>query len=93
MSENDMYAQVRWMKPADEAILRFLAQTRAELTPSNIARNTGYKAAWVGRRCSTLEEKGLLEADRDSGHPYYWANDMTMQFAANELSPEDLESL
>lgn len=88
-----MYARVEWMKPADEAILRFLANYRIELTPANIARNTGYNNAWVRKRCNALEEKGLLDGDHESGHPYYWANDMTVAFAEGELSPEDLESL
>jgi DNA-binding transcriptional ArsR family regulator len=93
MSELDMYARVEWMKPADEAILRFLAKHRLELTPANIARNTGYQNAWVRKRCKALEEKGLIDGDHESGHPYFSANELTEKFVADELSPEDLESL
>lgn len=87
-----MHRRVSWMVPADEAILRLLAPPKKlELTPSNIARNTGYGSRHIRDRCKELVAEGLLEVDRDDSHPYYSTTDKGERFLEGELDASDFE--
>lgn len=52
------------------AVLRLLAENRLQLTPNNIARNTGYSAGYVRKQCVELSEAGYLARD-DGTNPFY----------------------
>lgn len=93
MTKTDMYGRVSWMVGADEAIVRALADSGFELQTGNIARNIGFTSDYVGKRLAVLEDKGLVDADRDDGFAWYYATDLGQQLADGELSADDLESL
>lgn len=57
---SDTSSTARWMRPADEAILRFLSRERAEY-PAIIANRTGMHTPYVERRCRALVDHGLIE--------------------------------
>lgn len=50
-----------WMRTADRQILEFLATRRTDY-PALIASRLGIHTPYVERRCTVLEERGLLEA-------------------------------
>ena len=50
-----------WSRPADDDILRFLREERAEY-PAIIANRTGNHVPSVERRCRELAARGLIEA-------------------------------
>ncbi len=80
------------MKAADQSILQLLAPPKMlELTPSNVARNVGLSRGYTSERLSTLEEHGLVEADREGGHPYYSITDRGQAFLDGNLSLKELE--
>lgn len=87
-----MYRRVDWMKAADQSILQLLAPPKKlELTPSNVARNVGLSRGYTSERLTTLEEHGLVEADREAGHPYYSITKRGQDFLGGELTVEELE--
>ncbi len=53
------------------AVLRLLAESGLQLTPNNIARNTGYSAGYVRKQCVELSEAGYLARDDDGTNPFY----------------------
>lgn len=61
------------MAPTDvqRAVLRLLAENELQLTPNNIARNTGYSAGYVRKQCVSLAEEGYLDRDDDGTNPFY----------------------
>lgn len=60
-----------WMKPIDERILEFLAQTERVkvgglwFKPAGIARNVGHDRDYVNRRLRVLLERELVEQSSD----------------------------
>jgi len=80
------------MKAADQSILQLLAPPKKlELTPSNVARNVGLSRGYTSERLSTLEEHGLVQADREQGHPYYSISERGQAFLDGELTVDELE--
>ena len=80
------------MKAADQSILQLFAPPKKlELTPSNVARNVGLSRGYTSERLSTLEEHGLVQADREGGHPYYSTTKRGEAFLEGELTVEELE--
>lgn len=53
-------ARERWMRPADESILQFLREERAQY-PAIIANRLGMHTPFVEDRCEILAEYGLVE--------------------------------
>ncbi|WP_179264227.1 winged helix-turn-helix domain-containing protein [Natrinema halophilum] len=80
------------MKAADQAILQLLGPPKSlELTPNNIARNTGLSRGYTSKRLSALVEHGLVNVDEESGsHPFYSLSDRGEQFLEGKLSVDDL---
>lgn len=50
-----------WIRPADRQILEFLSERYTDY-PAIIASRIGVHTPYVERRCSVLQERGLLEA-------------------------------
>lgn len=63
------------LKDSEKAILRLLKESGLELTPSNIAKNTGYSAGYIRQECKRLEAEGLLQTENEAGHPFYAITD------------------
>ncbi|WP_161605583.1 winged helix-turn-helix domain-containing protein [Natrialba chahannaoensis] len=80
------------MKAADQAILQLLGPPKSlELTPSNIARNTGLSRGYTSSRLSVLVDQGLVEVDEEEGsHPFYSVSDLGKGVLDGEISPQDL---
>jgi DNA-binding transcriptional ArsR family regulator len=89
-----MYKKVDWMKAADQSILQLIGPPRRlELTPSNIARNTGLSRGYTSERLSTLVEHGLADVDEASGsHPYYSITERGEDVLEGSVDPTELES-
>ncbi|WP_394348010.1 winged helix-turn-helix domain-containing protein [Natronorubrum halophilum] len=82
------------MKAADQAILQLLGPPKSlELTPGNIARNTGLSRGYTSNRLGVLVDHDLVEVDeQDGSHPFYSLSDRGEQFLEGELEAADLES-
>ncbi|MBZ6494355.1 winged helix-turn-helix domain-containing protein [Natrinema longum] len=80
------------MKAADQAILQLLGPPKPlELTPGNIARNTGLSRGYTSSRLSVLVDNGLVEVDEQEGsHPFYNLSDQGRAYLEGKLSLEDL---
>ena len=80
------------MKAADQAIIQLLGPPkRLELTPSNIARNTGLSRGYTSSRLSELTDNGLVEVDGEDGsHPFYSLSEQGELFLKGEIDPKDL---
>ncbi|MFC6954763.1 winged helix-turn-helix domain-containing protein [Halorubellus litoreus] len=89
-----MYRKVDWMKAADQSILQLLGSPRKlELTPSNIARNTGLSRGYTSERLSALVKHGLVEVDEESGsHPYYAITKLGEDVLEGSVDPTELSS-
>lgn len=87
-----MYRRVDWMKAADQSILQLLGPPKSlELTPSNIARNTGLSRGYTSERLSELVDHDLVEVDADEGsHPYYSITEKGEDLLEGEIKPEKL---
>lgn len=82
------------MKAADQAILQLLGPPKPlELTPSNIARNTGLSRGYTSNRLRVLVDNDLVEVDEQEGsHPFYSLSDRGEQLVEGKLDADDLES-
>ncbi|QRV15786.1 MarR family transcriptional regulator [Haloterrigena salifodinae] len=76
-----MVERVPWMSPVDYEILLFFDEHPIQVTPKVIAANIDYDRQYVGKRCSTLADAGLLEPLgtglyqlTDTGHAYLEGN-------------------
>ena len=80
------------MKAADQAILQLLGPPKPlELTPSNIARNTGLSRGYTSNRLSVLVDHGLVEVDEEEGsHPFYSLSEQGEEVLAGEVTADDL---
>ena len=89
--DQEMYGQVEWMVAADMAILRLLAAPKPlELSPGNIARNTGYSRGHVSRRCRVLVDHDLLRVE-ENGDPFFAVTDLGQRVVDQEIAPAELE--
>jgi DNA-binding HxlR family transcriptional regulator len=81
------------MKAADQSILQLLGPPKSlELTPSNIARNTGLSRGYTSERLSELVDRGLVEVDAGEGsHPYYSLTEKGEDLLEGQIKPEGLE--
>ncbi|MFC3478941.1 hypothetical protein [Halobacterium litoreum] len=77
--------QPAWSRPADRAIVEFLADRNAEY-PAIVANRIGMHAPYVERRCEVLAERGLLEAV--SGEVVYRLTDTGERAADTGILPE-----
>lgn len=55
----------------EKAVLRILGESGLELSPSDIAHNTGYSQDYVRKVCKSLLEEGYVEMAGRSGNPFY----------------------
>ena len=87
-----MYRKVDWMKAADQSILQLLGPPKSlELTPSNIARNTGLSRGYTSGRLQVLLDHDLLDVDEESGsHPYYSISEKGRAYLSGEIEVSDL---
>ncbi|MFB6072369.1 MAG: hypothetical protein ABEJ88_05305 [Halobacterium sp.] len=77
--------QPSWSRPADRAIVEFLADEDAEY-PAIVANRIGMHAPYVQRRCEELAERGLLEAV--SGEVVYRLTEDGRRAADSGVLPE-----
>lgn len=85
-----VHRQVEWMVPADMAILQLLAAPKpVELSPGNIAQNTGYSREHVSKRCRTLVAHGLLAVE-ENGDPFFSVTELGQQVADREVGADAL---
>jgi len=81
------------MKAADQSILQLLGPPKTlELTPSNIARNTGLSRGYTSERLGELVDHKLVEVDEGEGsHPYYSISQKGKDLLEGRIEPEDIE--
>jgi predicted transcriptional regulator len=84
-----MYRQVEWMKPADDRILRELANYGGWMKASSLHLNLGFTGQHVARRCRALADHDLL--DRHPETSAYRINDFGRRYLDGDLAPENLE--
>lgn len=77
--------QPAWSRPADRAVVEFLAEHGPEY-PAIVANRTGQHAPRVERRCDVLADRGLLEAV--SGEVVYRTTDAGDRAAETGRLPE-----
>lgn len=89
-----MYRKVKWMKAADQSILHLLGPPKKlELTPGNIARNTGLSRGYTSKRLGVLVEHGLVKSDKQEGsHPFYSITNRGEKLMAGDISAEEIDS-
>ena len=75
----------------EKAILGLLAETGLSLTPSNIAKNSGYSSGYVRKECNRLASEKLLKKEDDGGHPFYSVTEKGRKYLAGDLDASDLE--
>lgn len=80
------YRDVDWMKPADEAILRFMSDNSIWMKPATLSRNLSFSRQWVGDRVRELHEHSLVETDDG----YYRISEKGKQFEANGFDSDFL---
>ena len=78
-------------KDVEKAILGLLAETGLSLTPSNIAKNSGYSGGYIRKECNRLASAGFLEKEDDGGHPFYSVTETGRKYLAGDLEVGDLE--
>lgn len=82
-----MRRPAKWMKTgADDRILEYLAETD-HAPPKEIAGEIRYDSQYVGRRCRTLADAGLLQ---NIGRGLYRITDSGTQYLAGELDGTEL---
>ena len=79
------------VKDVEKAILGLLKNAELELTPSNIARNTGYSGGYIRRECNRLSSLDLLEKDDTGSNPFYSITDRGRAYLSGELDAGDLD--
>lgn len=84
-----MRQRADWMVPSDDAILEYLADA-GEVPPAVIGRNIDSHPNYVGKRCRTLAEYGLVDRRKDG---YYALTDsgrgyLSGDVDATQLSPD-----
>lgn len=80
-----VHGQPAWSRPADEAIVEFLAGNGPEY-PAIVANRIGMHAPYVETRCEELAERELLEAV--SGEVVYRLTDAGEHAADTGILPE-----
>lgn len=88
-----MHRDVEWLTAADVRILEFLYAARdtrnnpSIQTPKTIAINTGHPRKYVGQRCRTLVDRGLVEkVDRGE----YRLAELGERLMSGRVQPKDL---
>ncbi|ELZ08694.1 phage PhiH1 repressor protein [Natrinema thermotolerans DSM 11552] len=84
-----MVERVSWMAPVDYEILLFFDEHPIQVTPKVIAANIDYDRQYVGKRCSTLADTGLLKS---AGTGLYQLTDTGYAYLAGELDISELET-
>jgi predicted transcriptional regulator len=84
-----MVRRIEWLSPADIYILQFFVDHEIVLTPKVVAINTEYDQSYVGKRCRTLVEHGLLERP---SRGQYQITEIGREFIESGLDPDVLET-
>ena len=79
------------VRDVEKAVLQLLVDSDLELTPSNIARNTGYSGGYVRKECNRLAEVGLLEKENAGSNPFYSITGRGRAYLGGELTDQELE--
>jgi len=95
MSKDGVNRRVWWMAPADDAILNLLAPPKKlELITSEIAWNTGYGTAHVGKRLRVLRDAGFIEKIEEEGsYPHYTTTTLGERYLDNKIQIEELKEI
>lgn len=83
-----MRQRADWMVPSDDAILEYLADA-GEVPPAVIGRNIDSHPNYVGERCRTLAEYGLVDRREDG---YYAVTDQGQAYLAGDIDADQLDS-
>lgn len=78
-------------KDVEKAILGILAESGLSLTPTNIAKNTGYSSGYVRKECNRMARESFLDKEDEGGHPFYSITDKGQKYLAGELDANELE--
>ena len=78
-------------KDVEKAILNLLTESGLSLTPSNIAKNTGYSGGYIRKECNRMAELGLLEKEDEGGHPFYSVTEKGRKYLAGKSGANELE--
>jgi len=78
-------------KDVEKAILSLLADSELSLTPTNIAKNTGYSSGYIRKECNRMAGEGLLQKEDEGGHPFYSVTEMGQQYLAGDLDVSELD--
>lgn len=79
-------------KDVEKAILSLLAESGLSLTPTNIAKNTGYSSGYVRKECNRMAEENLLDKEDEGGHPFYSVTEKGQQYLAGDVEAGEGES-
>jgi len=72
-------------KDVEKAILSLLAETGLSLTPTNIAKNTGYSSGYVRKESNRMAGEGLLQKEDEGGHPFYSITEKGQQYLDDDI--------
>jgi predicted transcriptional regulator len=95
MTESDMFGRVSWLVAADDAILGLLGTPQQiELSPADIAHNTGYTSGHIQDRLAILVDAGLAKKiEVEGSYPRYTTTELGEQYVADQLTAQELEEL
>ncbi|WP_276253161.1 MarR family transcriptional regulator [Halomontanus rarus] len=83
-----MVERVPWMAPVDYEIMIFFEKHPIQISPKVLAANIEYDRQYVGKRCSTLADAGLLEP---IGIGLYQLTETGNAYLGGELDVSELE--
>ncbi|WP_245154564.1 winged helix-turn-helix domain-containing protein [Halorussus marinus] len=78
-------------KDVEKAILRLLAESDLSLTPTNIAKNTGYSGGYIRKECNRMSKENLLEKEDEGGHPFYSVTEKGRMYLAGDHNTRGVE--
>ena len=78
-------------KDVEKAILSLLTESGLSLTPTNIAKNTGYSSGYMRKECNRMSSEGLLEKEDEGGHPFYSVTEKGRQYLSGDLDASEQE--
>lgn len=83
-----MVERVPWMAPVDYEIMLFFDEHPIQISPKVLAANIDYDRQYVGKRCGTLADAGLLES---VGNGLYQLTDTGRAYLEGDLDVSELE--
>jgi DNA-binding transcriptional regulator PaaX len=80
------------VRDVEREILRILSKSELSLTPSNIAKNTGYSGGYIRKECNRMAKQGLLQKDDAGTNPFYSISDRGRAYLEGELDQDEFDS-